>query len=68
MQFNMFSGLVGIIIFALDVWAIAQIINSGSEKMHKVIWVIVVAFLPVVGLVIWYIAGPKSDLRLPPPR
>ncbi len=66
MQLNMFSGLIGIIIFALDVWAIAQIINSSAEKNSKIIWVIVVAVLPVVGLIAWYIAGPKADLRLPP--
>lgn len=67
MQFNMFSGLIALIIFALDVWAIAQIINSNAEKTSKIIWTIIVAFLPVVGLVAWYIAGPRSDLRLPPP-
>lgn len=66
MAFNMFSGLIGLIIFALDVWAIAQIINSGAETPKKIIWIAVVAFLPVVGLVAWYLAGPKSDMRLPP--
>jgi len=66
MAFNMFSGLIGLIIFALDVWAIAQIINSRAESTRKIIWIVVVAFLPVVGLVAWYLAGPKSDLRLPP--
>ena len=66
MQLNMFSGLIFIIVFALDVWAIAQIINSGAEKVSKIIWVIVVAVLPVAGLIAWYIAGPKADLRLPP--
>ncbi|MFV0293591.1 MAG: PLD nuclease N-terminal domain-containing protein [Paracoccus sp. (in: a-proteobacteria)] len=66
MQFNMFTGLISLIIFALNVWAIAQVINSGAEQKHKIIWVIVIAFLPVVGLIAWYFAGPKSDLRLPP--
>lgn len=66
MQFNMFSGLIGLIIFALDVWAIAQIINSGAQRSSKIIWVIVVAVLPVVGLVAWYLAGPKSNLGRPP--
>lgn len=66
MQFNMFSGLIGIIIFALDVWAIAQIINSSAQTTSKVIWVAVVALLPVLGLIIWYLAGPRSNLRLPP--
>ena len=62
MQLDMFSGLIGIILFALDVWAIAQIITSGAEKNSKIIWVIIVAFLPIIGLIAWYIAGPKSSL------
>ncbi|WBU63812.1 PLD nuclease N-terminal domain-containing protein [Paracoccus aerodenitrificans] len=62
MQFNMFTGLFGLIIFALDVWAIAQIINSGAERTSKIIWVLVVAILPVVGLIAWYFAGPKSNI------
>lgn len=66
MAFNMFSGLIGLIIFALDVWAIAQIINSRAATTPKIIWIAVVALLPVVGLVAWYLAGPKSDLKLPP--
>lgn len=61
MQMNMFSSLIGIIIFALDVWAIASIINSNAEGKTKVIWVLVVAILPVVGLIIWYFAGPKAN-------
>ena len=45
MAFNMFSGLIGLIIFALDVWAIAQIINSRAETGPKIIWIAIVAFL-----------------------
>ena len=60
-MFNMFNGLIGLIVFALDIWAIASIINSGTTGGKKVIWVLVVAILPVVGLIAWWIAGPKAD-------
>lgn len=53
--------LLGVILFALDVWAIASIINSNAERNQKIIWVLVVAILPVVGLVAWYVAGPKAN-------
>ncbi|MDO5642308.1 MAG: PLD nuclease N-terminal domain-containing protein [Paracoccus sp. (in: a-proteobacteria)] len=68
MELNLFSGLIIIVIFALDVWAIAQIINSNAEREMKIIWVLLVACLPLAGLIAWYLAGPKSDLRLPPPQ
>lgn len=61
MQMNMFSSLAGIIIFALDVWAIASIINSNASGKTKVIWVLIVAILPLLGLIIWYFAGPKAN-------
>ncbi|MFV0409682.1 MAG: PLD nuclease N-terminal domain-containing protein [Paracoccus sp. (in: a-proteobacteria)] len=65
MQFNMFTGLLWLILFALDVWAIAQVINSRATQMQKIVWVAVIALLPVVGLIAWFFAGPRSDLTLP---
>ena len=43
--------ILATIIFALDVWAIASIINSGESGRAKLIWILLVAFLPVVGLI-----------------
>ncbi|WP_347267057.1 PLD nuclease N-terminal domain-containing protein [Paracoccus sp. (in: a-proteobacteria)] len=53
--------LLGVIIFALDVWAIASIINTSESTGTKLLWVLLVAFLPVIGLIIWWFAGPKAD-------
>lgn len=55
------SYLFGIIIFALDVWAIASIINTNETTTTKLIWIALVAILPVVGLIIWWLAGPKAN-------
>ena len=51
----------GIIIFALDVWAIASIINTNESTGTKLFWILLVAFLPVLGLIIWWFAGPKAN-------
>ncbi|MDZ3990485.1 hypothetical protein PspTeo4_01480 [Pseudomonas sp. Teo4] len=53
-----FNSLVGLIILALDIWAILNVIKSGSEIGAKVLWILLIALLPVVGLIIWAIAGP----------
>ena len=63
MQFNLFNGLLGLILFALDVWAIASVINSNAERSSKIIWVIVIAVLPVVGLIAWWFMGPKANYQ-----
>ncbi|MCQ0971095.1 PLDc N-terminal domain-containing protein [Paracoccus sp. TK19116] len=53
--------IFGIIIFALDVWAIASVINTNEPMRTKIIWIALIAILPVVGLIIWYFAGPKAN-------
>jgi hypothetical protein len=51
----------GIIIFVLDVWAIASVINTNTSLGTKILWIALIAILPVVGLIIWYFAGPKAN-------
>ena len=57
--------ILGIIIFVLDVWAIASIINSSADRGQKILWVAIVAILPVLGLILWYFAGPKANYNRP---
>ena len=62
---NIFSGIGGIILFALDIWAIASVINSNAERSSKIIWTLVIVLLPVVGLIMWAVAaGPFGKARL----
>ncbi|MGY4493120.1 PLDc N-terminal domain-containing protein [Pseudomonas putida] len=59
-----FNGLVGLIILALDIWAIINVLKSSAEVGMKVIWVLLILLLPVLGLIIWAIAGPRGNVRL----
>jgi hypothetical protein len=59
-----FNGLVGLIILALDIWAIINVIKSGAEVGMKILWVLLIILLPVLGLIIWAIAGPRGNVRL----
>lgn len=52
-----YSGILGIIILVLDIWAILQIIKSGGSTGSKVLWILVILLLPVIGLLIWLVAG-----------
>lgn len=58
------SGLMGLAILALDIWAILHIVRSTSEVGIKVLWVLLIVFLPVLGLIIWALAGPRGDVNL----
>ncbi|WAK00333.1 PLD nuclease N-terminal domain-containing protein [Methylobacter sp. YRD-M1] len=55
------GGFLGFIILVLDIWAIISIIKSAATTGMKALWVILILLLPVVGLIIWWFAGPKGD-------
>jgi Phospholipase_D-nuclease N-terminal len=52
------TGIGGLIILIADIYAIVMILQSSAQSIEKLIWSLVVFFLPVIGLVIWYFAGP----------
>ena len=57
------NGLLGLIILALNIWAIISIIKSGAETGIKVLWVLLIVLLPVIGLVIWALLGPRGTVK-----
>jgi uncharacterized membrane protein len=65
MRFNMFelSGFSGLIILILDLWAIISVIGSNASTGRKVLWTLLILFLPILGFIIWLIAGPRSAAR-----
>ena len=60
----MLEGLGGLIILVLDIWAIISIIGSAASTGQKVWWVLLVLILPVIGFIIWLIAGPRSGQKI----
>ncbi len=52
------TGIFGLIILILDIYAILMIVQSSAKGIQKLIWALVVFFLPLIGLIIWYFAGP----------
>ncbi|SDH11667.1 Phospholipase_D-nuclease N-terminal [Pseudomonas benzenivorans] len=58
------NSLIGLVILALDIWAILNIVKSSTETGKKVLWVLLILFLPVIGLVIWALLGPRGNVRL----
>ena len=53
------TGIIGILILIADIYAILQIAESSSSTGKKAIWVALVVLLPIAGLIIWYLLGPK---------
>ena len=57
-MFKMLLGLVHLILF---IWALINIWQSSASGLAKVIWTLVVFFLPLVGLIVWFFIGPKKS-------
>ncbi len=54
-------GLFGLIVLVADVYALYNIITSGASTVAKILWCLLVLVLPVIGLVIWLLAGPRAS-------
>jgi hypothetical protein len=54
------GGLWGLIVLVADVWALINILQSGADTGTKVLWTVLVIFLPVLGFILWYFIGPKT--------
>jgi succinate dehydrogenase/fumarate reductase cytochrome b subunit len=58
-----FSGLLGLVILVLDIWAILRVIKSNAETATKVLWTLLIVLLPILGLIIWALMGPRGTVK-----
>jgi len=49
--------IIGILIFALDIYCIYLILNSSAASDRKILWVIVVILLPLLGPILYLLLG-----------
>lgn len=54
------KSIFSLLILLGDIWAIVNIAQSRATTGAKALWIILVLVLPLLGLIIWYFAGPKS--------
>jgi hypothetical protein len=55
------TGIGGLIILGLSLWAIVSIIGSDASTGRKVLWCLFVLVLPVLGFIVWLLAGPRAQ-------
>ena len=60
LELGIVSGLGGLIILALDIWAIVSVLGSRAGTGSKVLWTLAILILPLLGFIAWLIAGPRS--------
>lgn len=54
------GGIFGLLLLVANVWAIVKTVQSGASTGAKVLWIVLILILPLLGLIIWFLAGPKG--------
>jgi succinate dehydrogenase/fumarate reductase cytochrome b subunit len=55
------GGIFGLLVLAADVWAILNIFQSNASTGKQALWIVLVLVLPLLGVIIWYFAGPRGS-------
>lgn len=54
-------GLFGLIVLALDIYALIKTWGSAASTGSKIIWTLLILFLPLIGLILWFFLGPRGN-------
>ena len=53
-------GLIGVLVFVLDIIAIVSLLGGGASTEHKLLWVVVILLLPFLGMLLYFLIGRSS--------
>lgn len=53
-------GILGLLWLVVVVWAIVKTAQSPAGMVPKVLWILILLFFPIVGLIFWLFLGPKG--------
>ena len=62
-------GIIGLALFAFNVWAIIDVFRtekSAFRRLSKFPWILIVAFLPPLGAVLWVLFGRPANAGFAP--
>jgi len=48
------------VLVIMELWAINRVRKSAGKASTKGVWMVVIVFVPLIGLLLWAVAGPKD--------
>ena len=54
------GGFLGLIWLAFVIYVIIRIAGSNAGAGAKALWIVLVLVVPVVGVILWFLLGPKG--------
>jgi hypothetical protein len=49
------------ILVVLEYLAVMRVLRSASSRESKCLWILIIVFVPIIGLLAWLVAGRKSS-------
>ena len=51
--------VLAVILVLIELWAINRVRKSEGKSSNKGVWIVLIVFVPLFGLIAWALAGPK---------
>ncbi len=51
---------LSLIVLACSAYAILQVVTSAETTVNKTVWTLLILIVPVIGFIIWVVAGPRT--------
>jgi len=53
-------GIVGVLVLIASIYAIYNVFSSSASGGKKIAWTIGILIFPVLGFIVWLLAGPRA--------
>ncbi|WP_018878923.1 MULTISPECIES: PLDc N-terminal domain-containing protein [unclassified Thioalkalivibrio] len=53
------TGILGLVWLLIVIWAIVRTAQSPAGPVVKLLWILILLFLPLLGLIAWLLLGPR---------
>ncbi|HBN14842.1 PLDc N-terminal domain-containing protein [Pseudohongiella sp. O18] len=55
------GGLLGLIWLCIIIWAIIKVAQSSASGLAKLLWILLLLFVPLIGLILFLLLGPRPS-------
>lgn len=59
MQIETIWIVLAAVLVLIELWAINRVRKAEGKSSNKLVWMVVIVFVPLIGLIAWALAGPK---------
>ncbi|MFP3678200.1 PLD nuclease N-terminal domain-containing protein [Pseudomonas sp. SIMBA_041] len=53
------------VLLLIELWAINRVRKAQGKSSNKLLWIVVIVFVPLIGVVAWALTGPKHTAHNP---